>query len=176
MLKRGAAHRTCFFAFLALGAFLPLGKAGAQVVVIGDSNVYGAGISSQENYPTQLQAALNARGIPVSVTNAGRNGDTSAGVLTRLGFAVPDGTKLVVLWIGDNDRRNSSWDEIGRNIQYIRVRLKERGIPMYRVELQPSWALRRDPKNVAADGRHLSGEGYREMVRITLPAIARMLR
>jgi lysophospholipase L1-like esterase len=148
----------------------------AQVVALGDSNIYGPGVSTAENYPSQLQAALNARGKAVTVTNAGWSGDKTAGVLARVDSAVPNGTKLVVLWVGDNDKRRSSWSEIARSVQDIRARLQARGIAMYRVPLRPSWDLRKDPANVAADGRHLSREGYRKMVALTLPSIERMLR
>ncbi|MGL4559403.1 MAG: GDSL-type esterase/lipase family protein, partial [Afipia sp.] len=54
------------FVFAALFFLSPVAvqsaRAQVQVAVIGDSNVYGKGISSSENYPSQLQAALNARG------------------------------------------------------------------------------------------------------------------
>jgi lysophospholipase L1-like esterase len=152
------------------------GAVHAQIFALGDSNVYGAGISASENYPTQLQAALAARGRAVTVTNAGWSGDTTDGVLRRLDYAVPNGTRLVVLWIGDNDHRRIGWDQIGKNVQEIRSRLAARGIPMYRVELRPTWNLRKDRSNVAEDGRHLNGKGYAAVVRQTLPGIERMLK
>jgi lysophospholipase L1-like esterase len=153
-----------------------LGVAQAQVVAIGDSNVYGTGVSTAENYPTQLQAALNARGRNVTVTNAGWAGERSQGTLARIDSAVPDGTKLVVLWIGDNDIRRMPWPEIQKNIDQIQAKLRARGIAMYRVSLPPTWEIRKNPVNLSADQRHLSKEGYAAVVKMTLPAIERMLR
>src|SRR5918912_32710 len=73
------------------------------VAVIGDSNVYGKGVSPSENYPTKLEAALRARGLDVRVSNGGMNGDTSAGLAARLDSAVPAGTRVAVIWGGIND-------------------------------------------------------------------------
>ena len=124
------------FAFAALfflsSAPIHSAFAQVQVAVIGDSNVYGKGISTSENYPSQLQAALNARGLNVSVSNGGINGDTSAGLAGRLDSAVPSGTRVAVIWIGINDiRRGVSMAEVQANVAGIVSRLRAKGIESY---------------------------------------------
>ena len=58
-----------FSALLAIVAIFvfaaAIGNAYAQVqiAVIGDSSVYGKGVPSSQNYPTQLEAALRSRGL-----------------------------------------------------------------------------------------------------------------
>ena len=62
-----------FFALLATVAFFAFAAANGnayaqvQIALIGDSNVYGKGVSPSQNYPSQLEAALRARGLNVRV-------------------------------------------------------------------------------------------------------------
>jgi len=78
-------------------------SAQVQIAVIGDSSVYGKGVSPSQNYPSQLEAALRARGLNVQVSNGGVNGDTSSGLAARLDSAVPPGTRVAVIWVGCPD-------------------------------------------------------------------------
>jgi acyl-CoA thioesterase-1 len=73
------------------------GTAWAQVVAFGASVVQGYGVEPSQAYPAQLEAMLRARGINVTVKNAGVYGDTSAAMITRLGRDIPAGTKVVIL-------------------------------------------------------------------------------
>ena len=88
-----------FLALLAIAAFftLSLTTTGAyaqvQIAVIGDSGIAGPGVAPSENYPSQLEAALRARGLNVRISNGGMNGDTSTGLAARLDSAVPPGTR-----------------------------------------------------------------------------------
>src|SRR5262245_65206023 len=66
------------------------------VVALGASNTYGKGVARGQDYPAQLQAMLKASGHDVRVINAGINGDTTAGMASRLDRAVPAGTRVVV--------------------------------------------------------------------------------
>lgn len=168
--------RTIFASFalaimlLATSAALNSADAQVRVAVIGDSNVYGKGISSSENYPTQLEAALKARGLNVSVSNGGINGDTSSGLTGRLDSAAPAGTQVAVIWIGINDRRRGiSAAEVQANVAGIVSRLKARGIesyvirpPVYNVEdhRNPALTLQGDP--------HFNAAGYSQMVAKTI--------
>ncbi len=90
------------FAAFVLGFIVVAEPARAQVrvAIIGDSNVYGKGISSSENYPSQLEAALKARGFNVSISNGGINGDTSAGLAGAPGL----GCSCRYAGCGDLDR------------------------------------------------------------------------
>ena len=94
---------------LALAAVLavpaPLQAATLNIVAIGASNTTGFGVGAQDAYPAQLQALLRKKGVNANVTNAGVNGDVTAGMRGRLDAAVPKGTDIVILQPGANDLR-----------------------------------------------------------------------
>jgi acyl-CoA thioesterase-1 len=105
-------------------------QAGAlNIVAIGASNTSGLGVGAQAAYPAQLEALLKKRGLDAHVTNAGRLGDTTAGMLGRLDAAVPAGTNIVILQPGANDRRFLiSAERRTANIAAMVARLRARGI------------------------------------------------
>lgn len=142
-----------------------------QIVVIGDSNVVGKGVSRSEAYPAKLERALKARGYDVGVVNAGRTGDTTDGVLARVDSDVPQGTKLAIVWVGINDLRSGASEatvEAGR--QAIARRLRARGIPV--ILVGPRHGLRNQPQYLLGDPQfHLNPAGYDVVVARTLPAI-----
>src|SRR5256885_14806264 len=88
---------------IAFGFLSPAGH--AQVVALGASNTAGKGVAPQSAYPAQLEALLRAKGYNGHVTNAGINGDTTAGMLARLDTTVPNGTRVGNLQPGGNDLR-----------------------------------------------------------------------
>src|SRR5581483_10440291 len=96
-----------------------------RIVALGDSNYGAPGVSRDQAYPAQLEAALRARGVDASVTNAGINGDTSSGVLARLDSAVPSGTDVVLLSVGVNDVKlhGASQGSVNANVAQIVSRL-----------------------------------------------------
>jgi lysophospholipase L1-like esterase len=170
------------FAVLAAIAFCTAayGSAHAQVrvAVIGDSNVYGKGLSPSQNYPTQLEAALRARGLNASVSNGGINGDTTGGLAARLDSAVPAGTQVAVIWIGINDvlRQGKSREEVYANVAAIASRLRARGIdsyfirpPVYNVEDHKNPAL------ILPGDNHFNAAGYSRMVARTIGPISALV-
>jgi acyl-CoA thioesterase-1 len=151
-------------------------RADAQVVALGDSNISGPGISSSETYPAQLQGALIARGKNVTVRNAGVIGDTTTDVLRRVDGDVPQGTKVVVLWVGINDsRRGVPPATTASNLAAINSKLRARGIAVYRVPQSLAASLHK-PGFIISDNRHFNGAGYAKVVAATLPAIERLVR
>ncbi len=161
-------------AFIFATAFASAAHAQVQVAVIGDSNVYGKGVSPSENYPSKLEAALRARGLDVRVSNGGINGDTSAGLAARLDSAVPAGTRVAVIWVGINDviRHGKSRAEVQANVAGIVSRLRARGIesyfirpPVYNVEDHKNPAL------ILPGDNHFNGAGYSRMVAKTIGPI-----
>lgn len=149
-----------------------------QIAVIGDSNVYGKGVSTSENYPTQLEAALKARGFNVSVSNGGINGDTSAGLAGRLDSAVPAGARVAVIWVGINDfKRGVSMAQIQANVAGIVSRLKARGIESYVIR-PPAYnvADHQNPALIIGGGDlHFNAAGYRKMVGKTIGPVASLV-
>ena len=105
-----------------------------HVLAFGDSLFAGYNVDQDESYPARLQAALRARGINATVTNAGVSGDTSAAGRQRLGFTLdaqdpkPD---LVILELGGNDLlRGLSPDQTRENFVAMLDELKKRDIPV----------------------------------------------
>jgi len=74
-----------------------------KIVVLGDSLSAGYGLPAEAAFPQRLAQALNAKGIAVTIANAGVSGDTASGGLGRLDWSVPDGTEAVILELGAND-------------------------------------------------------------------------
>jgi acyl-CoA thioesterase I len=90
-------------AALAFGAVAAPAGQPLRIVVLGDSLVAGFGIKPSDAFPAQLERALKERGHDVEVINAGVSGDTTAGGLDRVGWAVPERTAAVILELGAND-------------------------------------------------------------------------
>jgi acyl-CoA thioesterase-1 len=93
---------TLFCALATVGA-APAADKPVRVVVLGDSLTAGFGLSAADAFPAKLARALDAKGIAVSIANAGVSGDTASGGLSRLDWSVPDGTEAVIVELGAND-------------------------------------------------------------------------
>jgi acyl-CoA thioesterase-1 len=74
-----------------------------RILAFGDSLTAGFGLAESESFPAQLEAALEARGLAVEVINGGVSGDTSAGGLARLDWALADDPDVVIVELGAND-------------------------------------------------------------------------
>lgn len=74
------------------------------IVALGDSLTAGYGLSDQtQGFVPVLEGWLKAKGYDVAVQNAGVSGDTTAGGLARVGWALgPDADALIVT-LGGND-------------------------------------------------------------------------
>lgn len=97
---------------------------------MGASQTQGKGVLKANAYPAQLESLLKAEGYSVSVANEGVDGDTTQGILSRLDRAVPDGTKIVILQPGSNDKNRNSLSpaQTMENVEQMLLKLKERGI------------------------------------------------
>ncbi len=99
-----------------------------RVLVLGDSLVAGYGLAAENAFPAQLERALRERGHPVQVINAGVSGDTSAGGLARLDWALADQPDVVIVELGANDAlRGIDPDQTRANLDQILKRLHEAG-------------------------------------------------
>lgn len=74
-----------------------------RIVVLGDSITSGYGISKEEAYPALLQAKLKNAKLPGTVINAGVSGDTTAGGLRRVAWALGSGADILIIALGGND-------------------------------------------------------------------------
>jgi acyl-CoA thioesterase-1 len=101
----------------------------ATINLVGDSLMAGYQLPPGDGFPEKLQASLKAKGIDVSVVNAGVSGDTTTGGLARIDWSVPDGTNGVILELGANDAlRGIAPEESEKNLDAMITRLKARGI------------------------------------------------
>lgn len=73
------------------------------MVVLGDSITAGYGLDPTRAYPALLQAKIDAAGLPFTVANAGVSGDTTAGGLRRLDWALGRGADVLMIALGGND-------------------------------------------------------------------------
>jgi acyl-CoA thioesterase-1 len=98
-------------------------------VFLGDSLTAGLGLSADEAYPSLLQRRLNEQGLSYEVVNAGVSGDTSAGGLARLDWALSGDVRVLVVALGGNDAlRGLPPEELRRNLAQIIRRAQERHI------------------------------------------------
>jgi acyl-CoA thioesterase-1 len=80
-----------------------VGVATVKVVALGDSLTAGLGLSIEESYPTLLETRLRSAGYTVTMVNAGVSGDTSAGGLRRLEWALDGDVRVLIVALGAND-------------------------------------------------------------------------
>ena len=100
-----------------------------KIVALGDSLTAGLGLPENEAYPALLQRKLDAAGYRYTVANAGVSGDTSAGGLRRLDWALEGDVRVLILALGANDGlRGLPVAEMKRNLAAIITRAKERKI------------------------------------------------
>ena len=93
-----------FLAALALLAMTTAAEAAPiKLMAFGDSLSAGFGLAPEEAYPVKLQAALKAKGYDVTVINASVSGDTSAGGVARLDWALGDHPDYALVELGAND-------------------------------------------------------------------------
>jgi acyl-CoA thioesterase-1 len=119
-----------------------------RIVALGDSLTAGYGLAPGEALPDVLQRLLRAEGQGVEIQNAGVSGDTTAGGLARLDWAVPDGTEAVILELGANDMLGGlPLARAQANLEAIIERLKARNIAVLLIGMRASRSLGDDYAN-----------------------------
>ncbi len=73
------------------------------IVAVGDSLTAGYGVAEKDNYPSQLQKRLLAKGLDYEVINSGVSGETSSGTLSRINWVLSLKPDIIILEIGAND-------------------------------------------------------------------------
>jgi acyl-CoA thioesterase-1 len=100
-----------------------------KIVALGDSLTAGYGLLESQSYPVLLQKRLDAEGYEFDVVNAGVSGDTSAGGLRRLDWALEGDARVLIVALGGNDGlRGLSVADMTRNLTSIIERARERGV------------------------------------------------
>lgn len=118
-----------FTAAVIMTAGLSGAAAQQKLMVYGDSLVAGYGLDAGLGFPEQLQSALTASGRDIRVLNAGVSGDTTAGGLARLDWALADRPDAVIIVLGGNDLlRGLNPEQTRANLQAMLSRLRTDGI------------------------------------------------
>ena len=129
------------------------------VVALGDSLTAGLGVGADEAFPARLQARLRAEGYDYRVVNAGVSGDTTAGGLRRVDWALRAHPDVVIVALGANDGlRGQSPPAIRANLEEIVARLQAAGVRVLLVGM-------RLPPNYGAE--------YTKEFEAVFPAVAR---
>ena len=133
-LARRSLYRTWLVAGLALAAtgLAPETRAeDLRILVLGDSLTAGYGLASRDALPARLEAALRARGLDARVIDAGVSGDTTAGGLARLEWALADRPHAVIVALGANDALRAIEPAVARsNLDRLLAALSERRLPV----------------------------------------------
>jgi acyl-CoA thioesterase-1 len=133
----GAVARIGKAAVLAVMLCWPAFAEEITVVALGDSLTQGFGLVEEEGFVPQLQAWLRARGNEVVVENHGVSGDTTAGGLARIGWALGDHVDALIVALGGNDLLRGLPPEVSRaNLDGILAEADARGLPVLLVGLQ----------------------------------------
>jgi acyl-CoA thioesterase-1 len=100
-----------------------------RIVALGDSLTAGLGLPPEAAYPSLLQQRLNHEGLQYEMVNAGVSGDTSAGGLSRLDWALDGDVRVLIVALGGNDAlRGLPVEELRRNVAAIVERARTRNI------------------------------------------------
>jgi acyl-CoA thioesterase I len=100
-----------------------------RIVAFGDSLTAGLGLLEQEAYPAILQRKIDEAGYEFEVINAGLSGDTSAGGVRRLDWALEGNVRVLIVAFGGNDGlRGLPIAQMKENLTTIIDNARERGI------------------------------------------------
>jgi acyl-CoA thioesterase-1 len=128
---RGPIWRNVSAMLLIAAAALPFTRPAAadtKILALGDSLTAGYGLKQGEGFADQLQTAFRKMGRPVTVINGGVSGDTSAGGLARIDWALGDQPQVVIVELGANDMlRGVSPDSTKANLAAIIDKAKASG-------------------------------------------------
>lgn len=98
-------------------------------MALGDSLTAGYGLAESQAYPALLQEKVDRDGYQFDVVNAGVSGDTTAGGLRRMAWALEGDVKVLIVALGGNDGlRGLPVAEMRRNLTQIIERARARSI------------------------------------------------
>lgn len=99
------------------------------IVAFGDSLTAGLGVPAEASYPARLEARLRAEGYAYRVVNAGVSGDTTAGGLRRVDWALRLRPEIVIVELGANDAlRGQDLSTVRANLDRLVVRFQSSGV------------------------------------------------
>jgi acyl-CoA thioesterase-1 len=138
--------RSLVVALVAIFAFAGPAPAADQIIVaFGDSLTAGLGVTPDDSYPAQLQGKLRAEGYSYRVVNAGVSGDTTAGGLRRVDWALKNKPDIVIVALGANDAlRGQDLGSVRSNLDGIVARFQKAGVRVLLagMEVPPNYGAR----------------------------------
>ena len=100
-----------------------------RVVALGDSLTAGLGLPPGQAWPALVQRRIDEAGLDVEVVNAGVSGDTTAGGVRRLDWALDGDVRVLILELGANDGlRGLPVDQMQDNLSTMIETAKRRNI------------------------------------------------
>jgi len=131
---RKNCHKLLIFCVFILGSSLIAVTGHARelkLLAFGDSLIAGYGLPKKDGFSDQLEVTLNHAGIRLKVINAGVSGDTSAGGLSRIDWALGANPDAILLELGANDILRGIDPAITKmNLQKILTKLQKIGAPI----------------------------------------------
>ncbi len=143
-------------------AFAGAPAAGRVPVILdfGDSLTAGYGLPAGQAFPARLEAWLHQQGIEARVVNAGVSGDTTAGGLARLDWALADKPDLVILALGANDAlRGIEPSTVRENLDKMIGKIETSGAKVLLLGMLA-------PPNWGEEYRHAFDQIFPELARI----------
>jgi acyl-CoA thioesterase-1 len=127
-LSQGGVCAILVAALLVLLLAPGLGAEERVIVAFGDSLTAGLGVAPSEAYPALIEARLRKDGYPYRVVNAGVSGDTTAGGLRRVDWALKLRPEVVIIELGANDAlRGQDLGRVRANLDTIVERFQAAG-------------------------------------------------
>ncbi|HSE03129.1 MAG TPA: arylesterase [Methylomirabilota bacterium] len=126
------------------------------IVAFGDSLTAGLGVPADQTYPALLGERLRREGFDYKVVNAGVSGDTTAGGLRRVDWALRLKPEIVILELGVNDAlRGQRLTAVRANLDQLVARFQAAGarVLVAGMRLPPNYGTR-----YADDFHRLFGE------------------
>jgi acyl-CoA thioesterase-1 len=130
-----------------------------RIVVLGDSLAAGLGLPTDDSFPAIVQRRIEELGYAYEVVNMGVSGDTSAGGLARLDWALEGDVRVLVLALGANDGlRGLSPSDMAANLGAIIDRARDRGVTVLLCGMEA-------PPNFGASYTMQFRAAYRQLAR-----------
>ena len=102
---------------------------GRVIVAFGDSLTAGFGVPADQTYPARLGERLKREGYDYRVVNAGVSGDTTAGGVRRVDWALQLKPEIVILELGVNDAlRGQKLAGVRANLDQMIMRFQAAGV------------------------------------------------
>ncbi|MEO6298950.1 MAG: arylesterase [Paracoccaceae bacterium] len=117
----------------------PVDAGKLTIVALGDSLTAGYGLAFGTGFVPQMQAWLVAHGADVKIANAGVSGDTTAGGVARLDWALAPGADAMIVNLGGNDLlRGLDPAQAQANLDKILAVAQAKNLPVLLVGLKSS--------------------------------------